>query len=732
MADVIREFLVSLGYKVDPNSEKRFEASVRSATLQADLLGRAIAKSAEKVFEGVTQISKSFEQVYWQAQRTQATVQGIRAIGYAASQLGSSAENAGSAIESFGKQLKWNPGFEGFLKQIGVVTRENGNLRKSTDILLDFGKAIKNRPKAEQLGLAEVAGMPLDFLEAIQSGKLQKYLDEYDAKLKAHGLNSEEAAKKGAEFTQAMKSLGASLEIVGQKLMSEFAPPLQRFVDAFDKWTNDNGKSFVEVIEKIGETLGQLATAVDKVVAALKPLWEGFDSFSRQLTGQNGLTTAIEILIGLKLARWLLGVATAITAVGTAAAGALIGGSLMKFFGQLGVAGSVASGIETKKALESGNYQVDPNTGGLVRVPKGQGYKEPGTAAGGWGKLGQMWKNRPKWLGGTAGAGGSRSWRNNNPGNLEYGPFARKMGATGSDGRFAIFPDYDTGRKAQEELLFNSDGYRNLTLAQAIKRWAPASENNVAAYIAAVGGNDPDKLMSQYSAEERKKLLDAMQKHEGWRAGKPTAGPELLKSVTGAAKDAGLTVTSGYRSPYHPLSLANPSSAHSRGTAFDSRAKTPEEADAAMAKIRAMMAAKGLVEGRDYKILDEVRNPSSWATGPHIHTEFTASGAKMWGGDMPKGDMPAPKWPVMTPGQIEAINRVQANAAKVGGGTGAAPAAALTPSIASKGDTTVTINQSNKVEVIGSGDPSLTANQVGDAQKNLGQVLLRDVKGAVR
>ncbi len=121
-----------------------------------------------------------------------------------------------------------------------------------------------------------------------------------------------------------------------------------------------------------------------------------------------------------------------------------------------------------------------------------------------------------------AGTGGSRSWRNNNPGNIEYGPFAASMGASGSDGRFAVFPDYLTGRKAQESLLFDSKGYRNLTLAQAVGRWAPGSENNVPAYIAAMHA-DPNTRMGAFSGAQRSALLDAMQKHEGWQVGTATS-----------------------------------------------------------------------------------------------------------------------------------------------------------------------------------------------------------------
>ena len=92
------------------------------------------------------------------------------------------------------------------------------------------------------------------------------------------------------------------------------------------------------------------------------------------------------------------------------------------------------------------------------------------------------------------------------------------------------------------------------------------------------------------------------------------------------AKEAGLTVTSGYRSPSDPLSKANPKSAHTQGMAFDLRAKTEDEADTVMAKQREIFAKRGMEEGRDYRFIDEVRNPSGHATGPHVHVEMTESG----------------------------------------------------------------------------------------------------------
>ena len=91
-----------------------------------------------------------------------------------------------------------------------------------------------------------------------------------------------------------------------------------------------------------------------------------------------------------------------------------------------------------------------------------------------------------------------RALRNNNPGDLEWGAFARLYGATASDGRFAIFPDIRTGLRALCELLIvyatKPDGKGGLidTVEETIYKWCPPSgpggENKAAteAYIAGV------------------------------------------------------------------------------------------------------------------------------------------------------------------------------------------------------------------------------------------------------
>lgn len=72
--------------------------------------------------------------------------------------------------------------------------------------------------------------------------------------------------------------------------------------------------------------------------------------------------------------------------------------------------------------------------------------------------------------------------KNNNPGNIRFGDFAKSQGATGQDERgFAIFPDIKTGENAQHGLL-TGDKYKGLSLKDIPSVWAPKGD----------GQNDPN------------------------------------------------------------------------------------------------------------------------------------------------------------------------------------------------------------------------------------------------
>lgn len=112
---------------------------------------------------------------------------------------------------------------------------------------------------------------------------------------------------------------------------------------------------------------------------------------------------------------------------------------------------------------------------------------------------------------------GSRGIRNNNPGNI------RKSGTVWAgqapieaqtDPAFVTFTAPEYGLRAMAKILKNYFAAGYDTLAKVATRWAPPTENDTAAYIAALSqttGLDPN---ARLSAADLPRVIPAIVKHE--------------------------------------------------------------------------------------------------------------------------------------------------------------------------------------------------------------------------
>lgn len=110
--------------------------------------------------------------------------------------------------------------------------------------------------------------------------------------------------------------------------------------------------------------------------------------------------------------------------------------------------------------------------------------------------------------------GSPRGVRNNNPGNVEDGDFAKGLpGYAGSDGRFAIFDTPENGKNANLRLLQRYGETGRNTVAKVIADWAPSTENDTAAYVARVSqqlGVEPDAPLNLSDPAVQSALYDAI------------------------------------------------------------------------------------------------------------------------------------------------------------------------------------------------------------------------------
>lgn len=116
----------------------------------------------------------------------------------------------------------------------------------------------------------------------------------------------------------------------------------------------------------------------------------------------------------------------------------------------------------------------------------------------------------------------SKSFRNNNPGNIVASAFARRRGGEDLDGDgFANFRSSAQGFRAMVELL-SSAGYRSLSIQKAIERWAPAEDGNdpgaYADFVCKATGLAAWRVLLGLDPAEIASLAWAMTMYEGWHS----------------------------------------------------------------------------------------------------------------------------------------------------------------------------------------------------------------------
>ncbi len=129
----------------------------------------------------------------------------------------------------------------------------------------------------------------------------------------------------------------------------------------------------------------------------------------------------------------------------------------------------------------------------------------------------------PNWFG-TQTRFGNHPFRDNNPGDIEFGRFARNHGAIGSDGRFSVFLTSSAGGNALDALLNDANhnpAYINMSIDDAVGAYAPDFENNTAGYqqflqnVVGVGGNTP---LSSLTPAQFTALENGIARYEGFYA----------------------------------------------------------------------------------------------------------------------------------------------------------------------------------------------------------------------
>lgn len=322
-AETLKDFLISLGFNVDEAGARKFDSVVTGATLKAIELGTKVELAAASVVAYTAKIASSLDNLHWASQRTGATVQGIKQIGYAVSQVGGSADSARGSLENLARFIRNNPGAEGFLNRLGVQTRDaKGNMRDMASIFTGVGQRLSSMPYYRANQYAQMLGIDENTLMAMRRG-IGEYMGQYNAMKKAIGFNPEQAAAASNRFMTSLRSLGEMAGMARDKIGSSLADGLTGSLDRLRRQILENFPKIegaitgtVKGILWAGEMVGRVIYRLIQLGQGISDWWDSLDKQSQQLIELLGaLTAAWWMLNRAMLASpitWVLGLAAAI------------------------------------------------------------------------------------------------------------------------------------------------------------------------------------------------------------------------------------------------------------------------------------------------------------------------------------------------------------------------------------------------------------------------------------
>lgn len=283
--EILREYLFSLGFKVDNVQVNKFDKQLVNFEKTALRLGGALAGAAAGAQAMVAVFASQMEKLYYASRRADASAGSLQGLEYAGKSVGLSAGQMTAAVEGLAKALRANPGLTGLLESLGVPVRG----RDKADVLKDFVTQLGKMPfyVAQQYG--NLFGIDADTLLMLQQGReeFDRMLDERKKLGALAGMDMDKAAEAGKEYMNVLRQITERLGLLKDMLSVRMLP-------AFKAWSDElviGLDNVINVFAKWDKAVGAFSLGVAGMRKLLSGDWKGgiTDLGAAQKAWQSGV-----------------------------------------------------------------------------------------------------------------------------------------------------------------------------------------------------------------------------------------------------------------------------------------------------------------------------------------------------------------------------------------------------------------------------------------------------------
>ena len=202
--EILKEFLVSLGFSVDEHGAKRFVAAVTKQTGVVGALATALTGATFGLAAMVKSFASGMESLYYTSRRTKESVGNIQALEFGAENIGLSADHAREMLEGMVEAMELSPGLKGLLGQLGVKS-------ECVKGMIELVRQLEKMPKYQAAQYGQLFGFDYRSLKMLMQGVNEM---ERAAALRRRisaetGVDPEKDAAIGREYMNLLRQIGA-------------------------------------------------------------------------------------------------------------------------------------------------------------------------------------------------------------------------------------------------------------------------------------------------------------------------------------------------------------------------------------------------------------------------------------------------------------------------------------------------------------------------------------------
>ena len=303
MTTTLAEFLVEIkARKENEEATRRLTGVIREAGIELSLLVAAVEGAVKTFARLMIPVSEAMKSFYYEADRTRTSTETLRAMGFAASQTGSSFGDMRGEFEKFSVDLRSNVGLIATLKSYGIETRKvTGEVRDFGEMFIDLVKHLNTLDEQNKIYQARLWGISIRTLDAVHREEWDKRFLQERQLLQQMGVGEgSDAEYKAAKFSNALQRIWTILAGIEIKFEASF-------IDRFGTALNNFGDYLIDHGQAIADTTATIANAILSVIdATAKLAMKISDTLSelnlwKPVLAALGVILAVHVIPGLSL-----------------------------------------------------------------------------------------------------------------------------------------------------------------------------------------------------------------------------------------------------------------------------------------------------------------------------------------------------------------------------------------------------------------------------------------------